>query len=51
MNRDEQRELRRLVTRWRSRSDLFSEDDDVAKRCAEMCADELEEFVEDHADE
>jgi len=41
------RELSRLVSRWRSRAEIFGEDDVVAERTAKLCADELEEVIED----
>lgn len=43
----DRRELSRLVTRWRSRADLFGEGDKQASRIANACADELEEVLED----
>lgn len=47
-DKSQERQLRQLVVRWRSRADLFSEDDDVARRCAEMCADELEGVLDEY---
>jgi len=41
------RELRRLISRWRSRAEVFGEDDRVAERTAILCADELEELIDD----
>lgn len=51
MSDDLHRELGRLVKRWESRAGIFSEDDSVAKRTAKMCAEELEEVLEEHKDE
>jgi len=44
---DRERQLRQLVKRWRSRADMFGDDNDVARRCANMCADELVDVLED----
>jgi hypothetical protein len=41
-------DLSRLVTRWRSRADIFDEDDDTARRVATMCADEAEALLDEH---
>ena len=40
-------ELRSLVHRWRSRSEIFSEEDAVARRTANLCADELEDILDE----
>lgn len=40
-------DLRKLASRWRSRSEIFGEEDAVARRTAQLCADELEELIGD----
>lgn len=44
-------ELTSLPTRWRSRADLFGEEDDVARRTAQMCAGELEGAISEDIEE
>lgn len=40
-------ELRQLVHSYRRRAKLFGDDDEKARRVANMCADELEEILDE----